>query len=210
MPLLGAFRLLLDVLWSQDVKGCFLPQTHALLFWVWIWLGLCLMWFPSYKWNPGTAEQCWIKRAADFSNKWQGFNHKCCQWKKGNSVPMILALFAVDLGLTAMPQLMPAACLKQQRRNTAIFLGKLFRKLPTKQKCFETSCFGYEKEFVGWVFWRRRKRDRMSVAVTCVGLQPRDWSCGTGCWHSWPALIWKGLSLSLLLSVRQKVNQTWI
>lgn len=48
----------------------------------------------------------------------------------------------------------------------------------------------------------------MSITVTCVGLQPSDESCGVGCRRLWPALIWKGLSLSLLLSVRQLIDQT--
>lgn len=169
------------------------------------------MWFPSYKWNPGTAEP---NQLLTYQTSGKGSIASVLMKKKKKR-----QFCAYDFGLirccpsAGHHAIADASCLleatgKARWELPTILLAKLVRKLPMRQKCFEISCFGYERDFIGWVFWRRGKRDGMSIAVTCVGLQPSDWSCGGGCWHSWPALTWKGLSLSLLLSVRQSINQT--
>lgn len=61
------------------------------------------MWFPSYKWNPGTAEP---NQLLTYQTSGKGSIASVLmkkKKKKDNSVPMILALFAVALVLATMP-----------------------------------------------------------------------------------------------------------
>lgn len=113
---------------------------------------------------------------------------------------MILALFTVGVDHHATT----GASLKKKRKhagNLKISFTKLTGKVPTKQKCFEISCFGYKICFIECGFSRRRKREGISDIVTCANLQFSAQSCGMGCWCPRPALIWKEPDLLRLLLV---------
>lgn len=59
---------------------------------------------------------------------------------------------------------------KTHWESPMVLLAKAVRVLPTKQKCFKISCFGYEEDFIRWVFLKEGGKWQNEYCCDLCGL----------------------------------------